>query len=166
MVMLVNIRRGAGKSVVGQVPCPLDLKRPKYDRLKFCIATVLLPRPTPLMEALPNREAQFDHQCLASRNLSEFLLPWTRLPPILTVNCLSSCQRSWSNSYLWNGGALSCSHISCVVSGMLKTDPVARFTIQHIKKHRYVLHNTTTVSGCVLYPVNCAQASIHFSKQA
>ena len=48
MVMLVNIRRGAGKSVVGQVPFPLDLKRPKYDRLKFCIATVLLPRPTPL----------------------------------------------------------------------------------------------------------------------
>ena len=48
MVMLVNIRRGAGKSVVGQVPCPLDLKGPKYDRLKFCIATVLLPRPTPL----------------------------------------------------------------------------------------------------------------------
>ena len=48
MVMLVNIRRGAGKSVVGQVPCPLDLKRPKYDQLKFCIATVLLPRPTPL----------------------------------------------------------------------------------------------------------------------
>ena len=46
--MLVNIRRGAGKSVVGQVPCPLDLKRPKYDTLKFCIATVLLPRPTPL----------------------------------------------------------------------------------------------------------------------
>ena len=48
MVMLVNIRRGAGKSVVGQVPCPLDLKRSKYDQLKFCIATMLLPRPTPL----------------------------------------------------------------------------------------------------------------------
>ena len=49
MVMLVNIRRGAGKTVVGQVSCPLDLKRPKYDRLKFCITTVLLPRPTPLL---------------------------------------------------------------------------------------------------------------------
>ena len=52
MVMLLNIRRGAGKSVVGQVPCPLDLKRPKYDSLKFCIATMLLPRPTPHVNPL------------------------------------------------------------------------------------------------------------------
>ena len=52
MVMLLTIRRGRGKSVVGQVSCPLDLKRPKYDRLKFCIATVLLPRQTPLKTSI------------------------------------------------------------------------------------------------------------------
>ena len=67
MVMLVNIRRGAGKSVVGQVPCQLDLKRPRYERLKFCIATVLLPRPTPL-KTLTKKRTNENLGALAAMN--------------------------------------------------------------------------------------------------
>ena len=81
--MLVNIRKGAGKSVVDQVPCPLDLKRPKYDQLKFCIATVLLPRPTPL-NRLKGEETYMYVKVITCHYVAE----WWKL-------CSESAFRTW-----------------------------------------------------------------------